>query len=115
MKKYNKILKLFYSAYGGKLTPNSLSLFDELAQKNNLMQVANVWKLFKHYRLDEFMTIREAQYLVQKVNALKKKTYGDNSLLDFVAFQDFIIQASLTMFTRPPKDLSGQSISKMVG
>lgn len=82
-KKYNKVLRLFYSTYGGKLRPNSLGLFDELAEKNSLMQVADAWKLLKDYRLDEFITIRETQYLVQKINAQNKKPYGDTNLLDF--------------------------------
>lgn len=114
MKKYNKVLKIFYSNYGGKLRPNSISLFDEMAEKQSLMTVANVWKLFKDFELDQFMTIREAQYLVQKINSQKKKSYYDTSLLDFEAFQSFIIQASLTMFSRLPKDLSKHSISEMV-
>lgn len=29
------------------------------------------------------MTIREAQYLIQKINNQKKKPYNDTSLLDF--------------------------------
>jgi hypothetical protein len=29
------------------------------------------------------MTVREAQYLVQKINAQTKKSYNDMSLLDF--------------------------------
>ena len=49
MKKYNRVLKVFYSNYGGKLRPKSISLFDELAEKQNLMTVANVWKLFKDF------------------------------------------------------------------
>lgn len=32
------------------------------------------------------MTIRQAQYLVQKINSQKKKSYYDTSLLDFEAF-----------------------------
>ena len=70
--------------------------------------------MFKDFELDEFMTIREAQYLAQKINAMKKKSYHDTSLLDFEAFEDMIIQASLTMFTRPPKNLTGHTISQMV-
>lgn len=60
------------------------------------------------------MTIKEAQYLVQRLNTLKKKTYNDNNLLDFEIFEDFIVQASFTMFTRPPKDLSCYTITGMV-
>lgn len=49
MKKYNRVLKVFYSNYGGKLRPNSINYFDEIAEKQSLMTVANVWKLFKDF------------------------------------------------------------------
>ena len=114
MKKYNKVLKILYSNYSGRLKPNSISCFDEMGEKLGLMQTASFWKIFKDFELDEFMTIREAQYLVQKINTIKKKSYHDTSLLDFEAFEDLIIQASLTMFTRPPKNLTGHTISQMV-
>lgn len=58
MKKYNKVLKFFYSNYGGKLRPSSITLFDQIAEKQSLMTVANVWKLFKDFQLDAFLTIR---------------------------------------------------------
>lgn len=47
------------------------------------MQVASAWKLFKDFELDEFITIRETQYLVQKINTHNKKSYYDTSMLDF--------------------------------
>ena len=114
MKKHNKVLKILYTNYSGKLKTNSVSCFDEMGEKLSLMQIASLWKMFKDFKLDEFMAIREAQYLVQKINTIKKKSYYDTSLLDFEAFEDIIIQTSLTMFTRPPKNLIGQTISHMV-
>ncbi len=111
MKKYNKVIKILYSNYSGKLKTNSISCFDEMGEKLSLMQIASCWKMFKDFELDEFMTIREAQYLAQKINTIKKKSYHDTSLLDFEAFEDMIIQTSLTMFTRSPKNLTGHTIS----
>ena len=49
----------------------------------SLMQLASVWKMFKDFELDEFMTIRETQYLVQKITTQKKKSYHDTSMLDY--------------------------------
>ena len=66
-----------------KSKTNNLNLFDDLAERNSVMQVANVWKLFRDHFLDEFMTVKQAQFLVQKINASKKKSYNDMSLLDF--------------------------------
>jgi hypothetical protein len=57
LKKYNKVLKLYYSMYSKSKT-NNLNLFDDLAERNSVMQVANVWKLFKDHFLDEFMTVK---------------------------------------------------------
>eukprot|EP00919_Chromeraceae_sp_WS-2016_P028599 GHVR01067663.1.p1 GENE.GHVR01067663.1~~GHVR01067663.1.p1 ORF type:complete len:130 (-),score=12.02 GHVR01067663.1:782-1171(-) len=78
------------------------------------MQTANVWKLCKDHTLNEFVSIREVQSLVYKVNNRLKNELKDSSLLDFDAFEEFIIQVSMVMFSRPPKDLRGYPISKMV-
>ncbi len=45
---------------------------------------------------------------------MKKKPYNDINLLDYEIFEDFIVQASFTMFSRPPKNLNGHSISYMI-
>ena len=58
MKKYNKIIKLYYNIYGGRLRPNAVKLFEQLSEKNSLMQSANVWKLLKDHTLDEFITVK---------------------------------------------------------
>ena len=83
MKKHSKVLKILYSNYSGKLKPNLISLFDEMGEKLSLMQLASVWKMFKDFELDEFMTIRETQHLVQKITTQKKKSYHDTSMLDY--------------------------------
>jgi hypothetical protein len=41
LKKYNKVLKIYYSMYSKSKT-NNLNLFDDLAERNSVMQVANV-------------------------------------------------------------------------
>jgi len=73
LKKYNRILKLYYNNYGGKLRPNVLKSFDELSEKSHLMQSANVWRLLKDHALDQYITHKEVHYIVQKINARMKK------------------------------------------
>jgi hypothetical protein len=51
---------------------------------------------------------------VQKINAHFKKEYRDSSLLDYQAFENFLIQAALTMFSRPPKDMRSRPLTDMV-
>lgn len=50
------------------------------------MQSANVWKLLKDHRLDEYISVNEVQYLVQKINAHLKKDFRDSSILDYEVF-----------------------------
>lgn len=78
------------------------------------MQSANVWKLLRDHNLDLFITVKEVQHTVQKINAHLKKEYKDSSLLDFEVFENFLIQAALIMFSRPPKDMRTHPISDML-
>ena len=38
----------------------------------------------------------------------------DPTSLDYEGFEQFIVQASFTMFTRPPNDMRGYPISEMI-
>jgi hypothetical protein len=78
------------------------------------MQSANVWKLLRDHYLDEYITVNEVQFIVQKINAHLKKDYRDSSILDYEVFENFIIQVALAMFSRPPKDMRSHPISDMV-
>lgn len=74
---------MYYHNYGGKLRPNTIKLFDDISHTANLMQSANVWKLLRDHNLDLFITVKEVQHTVQRINAHLKKEYKDSSLLDF--------------------------------
>lgn len=37
------------------------------------MQSANVWKLLRDHELDNYITVKEVQYIVQNINAHLKK------------------------------------------
>jgi hypothetical protein len=77
------------------------------------MRSANVWKLLRDHKLDEGITINEVQFIVQRINAHFKKEYRDSSLLDYPAFENFIIQAALAIYSRPPYDMRSRPISEM--
>jgi hypothetical protein len=72
-KKYNKLFKVYYHNYGGKHRPNTIKLFEDLSHTAYLMQTANVWKLLRDNNLDLFITVKEVQHTVQKINAHLKK------------------------------------------
>jgi hypothetical protein len=73
LKKYSKIFRVYFHNYGGKQRPNTLKLFDDVSHTGYLMQSANVWKLLRDNDLDLFITMREVQHTVQKINAHLKK------------------------------------------
>lgn len=60
------------------------------------------------------MNVKEIQHLIKTVNKTLNKQMDDPTSLDYEAFEQFIIQASFIMFTRPPKDMRGHPISEMV-
>ena len=79
-------MKVYYHNYGGKLRPNTLKLFEDVSHNGYMMQIANVWKLLRDNDLDLFITVKEIQHTVQKINAHLKKEYQDYSMLDFEVF-----------------------------
>lgn len=73
MKKYAKLFKIYYNNYGGKLRPNTIKLFEDISERGNLMQTANVWKWLRDHYLDQYITVNQVQFIVQKINAHLKK------------------------------------------
>jgi hypothetical protein len=58
--------------------------------------------------------MKEIQVLARKVNYKQAKERDDAELLDFDGFKEFVTQMCYTMFTRPPKDLSGHPVAEMM-
>ena len=114
LKKYAPVFKVYYHHYGGKLRPNNIQLFDDISQSAHLMQAANVWKMLRDHSLDQFISVREAHYTIQTINAHLKKEYKDSSLLDYEVFENFLVQAALIMFSRPPKDMRSHPLPDML-
>ena len=111
MKRYQKILKIYYHEYSGFHKPKALDQFDKIAEKGNFLYNKSLWKLLRDHTLDEFITVKECQHLIKKINYKLDKKFDDPSCLDFEGFEQFIVQASYAMFTRPPKNLSGHPVS----
>lgn len=114
IKKYQRVLRVYYNVYSGFQKPKTLDLFDKIAEKGNYIYAKAIWKLLKDHSLDEFISVKEVQYLIKKINTKLDKRFDDMSCLDYEGFEQFIIQASFSMFTRPPKDLSGHPVSEML-
>lgn len=114
MKRFQRVIKVYYSAYSGLHKPKSTKLFDEIAEKGSLLYSSSLWKLLRDHTLDEFITVKEMQYISKRINARLKKEFDDATILDYEGFEQFIIQASYVMFTRPPLDLRGHPIAQMV-
>ena len=58
MKKYQRILKLYYGEYSGFHQPKTLDLFDKIAEKCNYLYTKSLWKMLRDHTLDEFLTVK---------------------------------------------------------
>ena len=67
MKKYQRVLKVYYSIYSGYIKPKSIKIFDEMADQSHLMYSAALWKLLKDHTLDQFINVKEMQILCKKI------------------------------------------------
>lgn len=67
--------------------------------------------MFRDHTLDDFINVKQVQFLSKKVNYNLNKDFDDATALDYEGFENFMIQASICMFSRPPKDLRGHPIS----
>ena len=86
MKKFTKLFRVCYHDNGGKLRPNTMRLFEDVSHSGTMMQGANAWRWLRDNDLDLFISVKEVQHLVQKINAHLKKEYQDYSYMDFEVF-----------------------------
>ena len=114
LKKYQRVLKTYYNEYSGFHKPKVLDDFDKLAERGKFLFAKSLWKMLRDHTLDEFITVKEVQFLVKRINSKLEKKFDDPGCLDFEGFENFIIQGSYVMFTRSPKDLSGHPVSEMI-
>lgn len=73
MKKYNRILKLYYGMYSGHHRAKNLDSFDQIAEKYNLLYSAGLIRMVKENTLDEFLTVRQIQTICKKINHMSNK------------------------------------------
>ena len=58
MKKYQRVLKVYYSIYSGYIKPKSIKIFDDMAGQSHLLYSPALWKLLKDHTLDEFINVK---------------------------------------------------------
>lgn len=76
MRRYDKIMKLYFNLYSGKKQGFHTKLFDEISDRANFVHSSGVYKMLKEHGLESFITPKEVQFLARKVN------YKMNSVKD---------------------------------
>jgi hypothetical protein len=107
MKKYSKLWKFYYGKYANiGFSGKHIRNFDQLGDKHNTINLAEILKMLKDHDFDKnYMTKEELAAIIRLVN-FKKIFKSDLTALNYPGFLEFIIQASIFMFTKPPEDLS---------
>lgn len=107
MKKYSKLWKFYFNKYhncgfSAKITKN----FDELNDKHNTINLPELLKLLRDHDFDKhYLTKEELSAIIRLVN-FKITKRNDLAAMDYPGFLEWIIQASIYMFSKPPEDLS---------
>lgn len=114
MKRYEKTLRVYFTHYCGKKHGMTTKFFDEISERHTLLHTSNIFKMVNEHGLSNYITMREIQVLARKVNYKLAKDRDDPEMMDFEAFKEFVTQMCYTMFTRPPKDLSGHPVAEMM-
>lgn len=107
MKKYAKLWKFFFDKYANMcFSGKHIRNFDQLNDKLNTINLAELIKLLKDHDLGkEYMTREELTAIIRLVN-FKKILKSDLTALNYAGFLEWIVQAAIFMFTKPPEDLS---------
>ena len=114
LKSYQKALKLIFNQYSGHKKGEIPQNFDEIAQKNVFVSSSGLYKFLKDFGFEDYVTLKEVQYLTQKINIELNPQTSDFQILEPDGFIEFIKQVSFLMFTRPPKDLRGHPLAMML-
>ena len=56
MKKYQKVLKLYYNTYQGTFRVGAHKTFDEIGERFSLLEAASTWKILKDHRLEAYIS-----------------------------------------------------------
>ena len=66
-------MKVYYAAYSGFHKPQAIKLFDEIADQSHMLYSSALWKFIKDHALDEFINVKEMQFLCKRINKRLKK------------------------------------------
>jgi hypothetical protein len=80
--------------------------FEQLRDKLHSINFAELIKFLKDHKFDKrYMNKEELGTLIRLIN-FKKFNKGELTDMNYNGFLEWIVQASLFMFTKPPEDLS---------
>jgi hypothetical protein len=68
LKSYQKVLKFIFNQYSGHKKGEIPQNFDEIAQKNVFVSSSGLYKFLKDFGFEDYVTLKEVQYLTQKIN-----------------------------------------------
>lgn len=107
MKKYSKLWRFYFNKYANMCySGKHIRNFDMLNEKLNTINVAELTKLLKEHDFDKrYLTKEELAAIIRLVN-FKKINKSDLTALTYAGFLEWVIQASIYMFTKPPEDKS---------
>lgn len=107
MKKYSKLWRFYFNKYANMcFSAKSIKNFDQLNDKHNTINLAELLKLMKDHDFDKrYITIEELGAIIRLVN-FKKINKSDLTAMDYPGFLEWIIQTSIYVFTKPPEDMS---------
>ena len=114
LQRYHKVLRhLFltytYTMYNGH---HPTLQFEDNHQRKEILTAVELFKLLKDYRLAFMTNQHEIIELVRDVNVKLLKRKEAISELDFHGFEQFLLQYSLLLFTRPHTTTTNSGSSK---
>ena len=104
MKRYQRVLKLLFKKYSSTGYKASVVAQASFAQQSSLLSDSEFYKLLKEQGITTSMITLEEFSLIMKTYCHKQKK--TQIKVNFVEYQEIIIQAAIFIFSKPPKDFS---------
>lgn len=107
MKKYSKLWRFYFGKYANMcFSTKIIKNFDQLNDKHNTINLAELLKFLKDHDFDKrYITKEEVAAILRLVN-FKKINKSDLTAMDYPGFLEWVIQAAIFIFTKPPEDKS---------
>lgn len=107
LKRYQRVLKLLfkkYSSTGYKHSVINQATFDTLAEKNTTLSDSEFYRLLKEQGVTTSMITLEEFSSLMKTYCHKQKK--PSIKVNYTEFLELIVQTALSIFAKPPKNLS---------